>query len=163
MKEFQQLVTVKNMREEKAGRKVEAQRQALQAAQEQRDAADVRLNEFRAYSDERERRMYQGLCERIVQMRDIDDVHRQVQVLRAREADHHEELQAAQAQRDREQAQLDDDKAAHRLSLRARDKFVELADIFAARRRAEAEHAEDAEIEEAAATRRPASALQDTP
>ncbi|MGE0329473.1 MAG: YscO family type III secretion system apparatus protein [Ramlibacter sp.] len=161
MEEFQQLVTVKAMREEKADRKVQVQRRALQAAQDQRDAADVRLQEFRAYSDERERRMYQGLCERIVQMRDIDEVHRQVQVLRARESDHYEELQTAEAQRERESNQLDEDRTAHRLARRVRDKFVELGDIFAAQARTEAERAEDAEIEEAAGTRRPSPLTQE--
>jgi len=161
MKEFNQLVKVKEMREEKAGRTVQAQRRVLESAVTERDGAQVRLSDFRSYAHERERRIYQALCERVVQLRDIEDVHGQVQVLRSREADHREELDAAEARRAQAQQQLEDDKAAHRAALRVRDKFVDLGEIFASRAREDAERAEEGEIEEAAGTRRPCMPLQE--
>ena len=155
MKMFDQLVTIKNFREQKAERAVRAQRRVLDEAVAERDDAEHRLEEYRDYAAEQERRIYQGLCERVVRVRDIEDVHGQVRSLRERERGHEDELDAAETRRDEEEQQLESDRTAHAEALRMRDKFVELADVFAQEERAQAERKEEAEIEEAAETRRP--------
>lgn len=159
MKEFSQLVTVKVLREEKAERTLHAQRRVLQEAEAGRDAASHRLDDYRNYAQERERRIYQDLCERVVRLRDIEDVQGQVQMMRARESDHRDELAEAEQRRAREAQQLTDDQSAHRLALRVRDKFVDLGDQFASEARASAERAEEDQIEEAAETRRPGALM----
>lgn len=161
MKAFRQLVTVKQMREEKAERTVQAQRRVLAQAQVERDSAQQRLDDYCAYATEQERRVYRELCERVVKLRDIEDVLGQVRTLRAREADHREERDTAETRRDEAQQQLDGDKAAHRFALRVRDKFVQMHEVFTHEAREAAERAEDAEIEEVAANRRPDTAQQE--
>lgn len=161
MKEFKQLVTVKMMREEKAERTVHTQRRVLVQAERERDDAQQRLDDYQVYAVEQERRIYQELCTRVVKLRDIEDVHGQVQALRFREADYREELQAAQTRREREEHQLETDKTSHKTALRTRDKFVEMDGIFTRERVEQAEHAEEAEIEETASNRRPATPTQE--
>jgi len=152
-----QLVAIKNLREEKADRAVRAQRRVLEDAVAQREAAGRRLDDYKDYAAEQERRMYQALCERPVLLRDIEDVQGQVLSLRWREADHQEALDTAESRRAKEEQQLQDDRVAHSQALRMRDKFIELHGIFADEIRADAERAEEAQIEEAAETRRPAA------
>lgn len=156
MKEFKQLVTVKEMREGKAERTVRAQRRALETAQAERDGAQHRLDNYHAYAVQQERRIYDELCTRVVKLRDIEDVHGQVQALRLREADLREELQTAEQRREQEERKLEEDKTVHKLALRTRDKFVEMDGIFTRERRDGAERAEESEIEEIAGNRRPA-------
>lgn len=161
MKEFKQLVTVKKMREEQAERTVHTQRRALEQAEHERDGAQQRLEDYQAYAVQQERRIYDELCTRVVKLRDIEDVHGQVQALRFREADYCEELQTAQQQRDREEQKLVDDKATHKVAQRARDKFVEMNDLFTRQARDEADRSEEAEIEEIAGNRRPGVPTQE--
>lgn len=161
MKEFKQLVTVKEMRESKAERTLHAQRRALAAAETERDSAMHRLDDYRAYATAQERRIYDDLCTRVVKLRDIEDVHGRVQALRFREADYREELATAERRREREELKLRDDKAAHQQALRTRDKFLEMDGIFTRERRDGAERAEEAEIEEIAGNRQPAAPSQE--
>jgi len=161
MKAFRQLVTVKRMREDKAERAVHAQRRVLVQAQCERDDAQKRLDDYCEYAVEQERRVYRELCERVVKLRDIEDVQGQVRVLRAQEADHRESRDNAEARREQARVQLDEDRAAHRFAMRAHDKFVQLQDEFTRQAQAQAERAEDAEIEEVAGNRRPESAHQE--
>ncbi len=155
MKEFKQLVTVKKMREEKAERTVHAQRRVLQQAVVAREDAQQRLDDYRDFAQAQERRIYDELCTRVVKLRDIEDVHGQVQVLRFREADYRDELDTAETRREQEAQKLEDDKATHKVAVRTRDKFVELDNVFTRERHEQAERTEEAEIEETAGNRRP--------
>lgn len=161
MKEFKQLVTVKKMREEKAERTVHRQRRVLEQAEAERDGAGRRLDDYQAYAVQQERRIYDELCARVVKLRDIEDVHGQMRALRFREVDFREELQTAEQRREREEQKLVDDKATHKVALRARDKFVEMNDIFTQQARDDADRAEEAEIEEIAGNRQPTTPTQE--
>lgn len=160
--QFRQLVTVKRMREESAERAVHAQRRVLEQAQTERDLAQQRLDDYCRYASEQERRVYRELCERVVKMRDIENVLGQVRTLRARESDHRDERDSAETRREQAQHKLDSDRAAHRFAMRAHDKFVQLHEDLMSQARASADRLEDAEIEEVAALRRPDTAHQES-
>jgi type III secretion protein O len=162
MKTFDQLVTIKTFRDEKAERAVRAQRRVLDDAITERDEAERTLHEFRDHASEEERRMYARLCERPVLLRDIEHVQGEVLSLRQLEKQRAHELAEAEARRDEEEQQLEQDRSTHAEARRMRDKFVELATTFAQEARMEAERREEAEIEEAAETRPPRAPIPET-
>lgn len=164
MKDFGQLVTIKDFREEKAERTVIAQRRVFEAAVVERDEADRVLREFQEHAIEEENRLYRDLCSRVVRMRDIDDAKTAVGLLRSEETGHRETLDGAERRRQQEEQQLADDRAAHSAARIMRDKYHELADVFAQEAREASERGEEAQVEEAAETRRPGpQAWEDRP
>lgn len=155
MKDFGQLVTIKEFREEKAERTVVAQRRVFEAAVVERDEADRTLRDFREFAKEEERKVYRELCTRVVRMREIDDAKTTVLLLRSEETGHRESLEAAEERRKKEEQQLAGDRAAHVVARRMRDKYLELASVFAQEERDATERNEEAQIEEVVETRRP--------
>jgi type III secretion protein O len=153
MENFGQLVSIKELRERKALRALEEQRAVLDAATAERDTADAKLREFREFAIEKERDMYRSLCERVVRLHEIEDARTEVLGLRSRETDHEDALQAAETRRDQEEEQLESDRHSHQRTVRIRDRFLELADIFAREEIVRAEQKQEAEIEEAAELR----------
>ena len=156
---FDQLLPIKERRENNAARKVVAQRLALQEAETERDSAQRRLDDYHEYANTQEGRIFKALFERPVKLRDIEDAHAQVLAMRAKETDHREALQAAEAERVAHEKQLETDRTAHRFAVRKRDKFVDLADVFNQEVRAQAEYAAEAEIEEVAQNQKPGASL----
>lgn len=151
---FKELLSIKVFRENKAELAVRRQRHLLAQAQRERDEAQQALERFMAYAVGHERALYADLCSRIVKLRDIEGVQQQVVDLRGREREHEAQLAAAQQQRDAQATKLEQDKAAHAEATRMKEKFVELASNYAQERLRELERKEDAELEEAAETRR---------
>lgn len=155
MKNFDQLVTIKEVREEKAERAVIHQRRVLAEAVAARNEADRRLQEFREHAAREEARMYAELCARVVHVRDIDNARQSVLLMKSEETGHRRGLEAAEETRAREERQLADDRAAHVQARRTCEQFHELADVFAEEARDCAERLEEGAIEESVETRRP--------
>ncbi len=156
---FDQLLPIKERRENNAARKVAAQRLALREAEAERDSAQRRLEDYRDYAGTQETRIFKALCERPVKLRDIEHAHAQVLAMRATESDHRETLQAAEAARAVHEKQLEADRAAHRHAMHKRDKFMDLAHLFSQEARALAEYAAEDEIEEVAQNQKPGASL----
>ncbi len=154
MSVFTELLSIKRFRESKAEGAVRRQRAVLAEAVQARDAADQALRHFRDYSLRHERALYADLCSRIVRLRDIEDVQLAVVDLRGQERRHESSLQDAEQGRTRQAEQLDQDKRVHADASRTKEKFVELAQAYADEQIKELERKEDAELEEAAETRR---------
>jgi type III secretion protein O len=151
---FKDLLSIKAFRESKAEIQVRKQRGVLADATAKRDGAQDALDRFRVFAVTHERSLYDDLCARVVKLRDIEDVQVEVAGLRGKEVQHEELVRQAEADRVKQAQQLDADRKAHQDATRMKEKFVELAQVFADERLKEIERKEDAELEEAAETRR---------
>lgn len=154
MSVFGELLSIKAFRESKAEQAVRRQRQTLADAEAGERERRQALESFRQYAIDHERALYADLCRRIVRLRDIEDVQQSVAGLRGEEADHEARVREAARQCVQERERLDGCKAAHDEAARAKQKFVELAQAHADEQIKELERKEDAELEEAAETRR---------
>ena len=108
---------------------------------------------YRDYAKEQERSLYRALCQRVVKLREIEDVQLAVADMRVQEGRHEQSVKEAEVQRRKEAAQLDADRQALRDANRMKEKFVELARMHTAEMLKEFERKEEAEMEEVAETR----------
>lgn len=154
MSMFGELLSIKTFRESKAEQAVRRQRQTLADAEAGERERQQALANFRQYAVEHERALYADLCRRIVHLRDIEDVQQSVVGLRGEEASHEERVREAARLCVQERERLAGCKAVHDEAARARQKFVELAQAHADEQIRAQEQKEDAELEEAAETRR---------
>jgi len=154
MSMFDELLAIKRFREGQAEIAVAHQRQVLVAAEQELEAANQRLVDYRAWSERRERDMYDDLCSRIVRVREIEDVMQGVADLRGGERQHEAQVQSADDQVRTEEQALTERRETHRLASRMTEKFIELARLHLEAYLLEQERKEDLEMEEAASVRR---------
>ncbi|MHA3904744.1 type III secretion protein [Castellaniella sp. WN] len=154
MKVFDELLTIKRFREERAELAVMKQRRALADAERCRVRALESLDEYRNWSLSRERGLYGDLCARLVHVRDIEDVMRSVASLRQGERDHEARVDEA-AERERLEAEtLDQRRETHREASRQVEKFMRVVGRYEAEQSLELERRDDLEMEEIAAVAR---------
>lgn len=151
---FRELLSIKSFREGQAEAVVRVQRTALQEAREKREAAEALLQRLIQEGISEEARMYQELCERIVKLRDIENVQLDVVALRVREELQRDKVQSAVETQNQQNIKLDNARAAHKEASRQKSKFVDLTSMFAQEQAREAERKEDLEMEEAASVKR---------
>lgn len=154
MSVFKDLLSIKAFRENKAEMTVRKQRGVLAEATAAREAAEKALEEFKVWALAHERGLYDELCRHVVKLREIEDVQQEVAGLRGKEVQHEEHVSAAEANRVKQSEQLDADRRALTEATKMKEKFVELARIHTEEHLKELERKEDAELEEAAETRR---------
>lgn len=154
MNVFRELMAIKRFREGQAELAVTRQRQALAEAERRRLQALERLDEYRIWSEQRERDMYRDLCSRLVRVRDIEDVMQGVADLRQGEHDCETRAEQAAEQERQETEALAERREAHREASHMVEKFVQLASLHAADELRELERKEDLEMEEAASVAR---------
>lgn len=154
MSVFKELLSIKVFREGKAELAVRRQRQTLADAEASERERQETLERFRQYAVAQELDLYADLCRRVVRLRDIEDVQQSVADLRGQELRHQDLVREAARQREQERERLDGCKAVLDEAARAKQKFVELAQAHADEQIKELERKEDAELEEAAETRR---------
>jgi hypothetical protein len=150
MENFGQLVKIKEFRQELAEQAVQARHRSVEEATRAEAEARNRFEEYRDFAQHQERRIYQSLCSKAVRLRDIEDVHAEVLVMRQRERTHEDDLDSAQERRADEESQLEVERDVLRVARQTRDKFVELADVFETETREHEERREESEVEEAA-------------
>ncbi|AVO50570.1 type III secretion protein [Melaminivora suipulveris] len=154
MSVFRELLAIKAFRENQAEGAMRAQRQALADAVAAREQAEDLLARLLREGLQIEQQLYRELCERLVRLRDIEDVQLSVAGLRQREAAQQQALeQAEQAQREQDE-KLVSARAAHQEAARQKSKFVDLARNWDQLQSREAERREDLEMEEAASVAR---------
>ena len=154
MSVFKELLAIKAFRENKAEMAVRKQRSVLAEATASREAADKALDEFRHWAFTHERSIYDALCQRVVRLRDIEDVQLEVADMRQKDLQHEDHARKAEAERVKQSQQLEADRDMHQAASRMKEKFVELARLHADEQIKEIERKEDAELEEVAETRR---------
>ncbi len=145
-----ELLFIKEFRERKAETELQKSRARLAAAALSEREAEKALQEFVAFAQAEELRLFDDLCRRIVKLRDINEVHTEVAALKHRELSHEQELQARQQQHTQARDVFDVDTRRMRDASTARQKFVELARNFHMLAAREAERKEELELEELA-------------
>lgn len=151
---FRELLSIKTFRENKAEMEVRKQRMVLAEALARREQAQAQLDDFRGYALRHEQALFTDLCTRIVRLRDIEAVQTEVVQLRQQERGYESAVDTAVQAEHKESGELDVRKQAHAEASRMKQKFVELAQVYADEQIRELERKEDAELEEAAETRR---------
>lgn len=145
-----ELLYIKSFREQQAETDLQRSRADLRIAHAAEDDARIERDEFARQAQEDELRWYRELCEKLVRVRDIEDVQLAVAGLRQREA--HLQQVLEQRERDREQSQQRFHQASDHLrqASTARSKFEELAREHHLAVSREAERKEEMELEELA-------------
>ena len=151
---FDELLAIKRFRESQAETAMRQQRFMLHEAIVAREAAQALLQRLLEEGLQTEHRIYQELCQRIVRLRDIEQVQQTVVSLRRQEAAQHDTVQASIQAQTQAQRLLDTARFAHQQASRQTSKFIDLARIYDAKQALEAERKEDLEMEEAASITR---------
>lgn len=123
-----QILRIKQQREARAELALAGERTALAAATRRREQADAALQRYQQWCVQREREMYDGLCSRVVQARDLQWVREDMAALREQQQRRRELLDKAAAQRDAAEQSLQQARARHLETVRARQKFIELVE-----------------------------------
>lgn len=145
-----ELLFIKNFREQKAEKDMLRTRLDLQQAHSLQSKAQNSLQGFREQAQQDELRWYGALCARLVKPREILAVHEDVAILRATEAQLAVHLEQALAAHEAAQQHFVKATDLHRKATTAKNKFVELAQNFHAAEARESERREEMEIEEVA-------------
>jgi type III secretion protein O len=148
------ILAIKEFRENKSEMSVRKQRIVLTEAVTEREAAQERLEQHREFAQRRELELFDELCTRLVVLRDIQDVQATVSELKGQTFEHVKLVESAETTREEETVELDERKAHYREASRLKQKFVELVHVHTLERLHEFERKEDAEMEEVAETRR---------
>lgn len=148
------ILAIKEFRENKSEMNVRKQRIVLAEAVAERDEAQDRLDEFREFAQRKELELFNDLCTRLVVLREIQDVQATVSELKGKTFEHVKVVETAEAKKEEEAQELDGRKAHYREASRLKQKFVELVHVHSLERLHEFERKEDAEMEEVAETRR---------
>src|SRR5262245_16738532 len=93
---LQQLLNVREHREETAALELLQRRQAVTAAQEHLQRCQQELNDYIQWRVQREIELYQEIMRKLIPLRELDDVKAKVQMLRAKEVTYQEHVLAAQ-------------------------------------------------------------------
>lgn len=145
-----ELLFIKNFREQKAEKDMLRTRLDLQQAHHRQEKAEDTLQVFRVQAQQDEVRWYGELCTRLVKPREILAVHEDVAVLRSTEAHLAVRLEQALAEHEVAQQHYASATDQHRLATMAKNKFIELVQNVHAAEARERERREEMELEEVA-------------
>ena len=145
-----QLLRIKTFRERKAETEMLKSKVLLAKAQADETEAERELNDYIIQADQEERRLYQGLCSRVVRLREITQVQEEVICLKLGEQVRQESLVLAQKTHQQALQVFDTAWDGYRKASSARQKFDELLRIETLREGIEFERKEESELEELA-------------
>jgi type III secretion protein O len=149
-----ELLSIKAFRETRAEVEVRKERARFAEALAAREAAEKSLDEFKAWAQAQELAWYEDLCQRVVRLRDIEDVQHGVAGLRNQEVTLDQQRQQAQTHERQQEQRLGEAKVVLSDATRVKEKFVELVRLNTLERLQDVERKEDAELEEVAELRR---------
>ena len=158
---FDEMLAIKRFREDKAESNVRRQKPVVQQATDHLIEQERVLADWQQYSVRQELMLFDDLCSRTVRLADIEHVQHEIAFMRERERGYINEVEAAEKNRDKELAELDERKSVHAHATRAKEKFIELARVHGEELSALAERKEDAEMEEVNESRRERNELDD--
>lgn len=150
MKILQDIFVIKNIRETRALGAVRQQDHVLSQAIADRQAAEVRLLEFRQFAQHREAELYQGLLNhpnRSIRVRDIEEVQVEVNRLLGQVGEFKSALDQAVDNQARQSDALEAFKVEHAQAYRAQQKFVELVRVHTQEDALRKERFEEGEVE----------------
>lgn len=126
---FNEMLAIKRFREQQAELAFIRQRHRRAEAERESEQAEDRLDKFRKWARAREQSMYTELCDRVVRVREIENVLQEVADLRKNESDYESALQQADETLDQETEALSESRQTHMQTVRMSNKFVELANV----------------------------------
>lgn len=145
-----ELLFIKEFREDKAEKELQKARLALQEARLNAQRANEALQTFQQQAEESELAWYRALCSRLVTVRDIANVQEDVAMLRQTELEYQQALHAAEQQHTQAQTLQNQANQQMRDASKAREKFTELARNHHWIVNQEAQRKEELELEEVA-------------
>lgn len=151
---FNEMLAIKRFREQQAELAFMQQRQRRAEAEQASESAEDRLETFRKWARDREQSMYTGLCERVVRVREIENVLQEVASLRQDESHYESALQQAEETLEQETQVLSECRQAHMQTVRMSSKFVDLANAYEDGVTQMRTSKEDEELEETASVAR---------
>lgn len=147
---YTKLLVIKQLQETQAEVRVTQERDAFLAARDACRQAEALLAELQKKEKETEKRLYGDLCDRVVHLRDIDEVKLEVSALRDRVALQQEAVKDAQSAQRKAESRLARARAAYMHAQRKTLKFVDLSRHFDLETQREADQREELEMEDAA-------------
>lgn len=148
MSVYHRLLQLKEFREEQAATEVRRHRVLLADAKQAVDELQRKLEDYRQWSNRRERELIDDLCSRIVKLRDIEDMRTTIASMHERERNLEQGVVEAEERRQNAARELDTAIDIHNNASRKTRKFQELARIYSEEARREMERQEDLEMEE---------------
>jgi type III secretion protein O len=153
MEVINELLRIKIFREHQAERALQKARIVLADASETLKKAKVTLEDFSKESLRREKSMYDGLCQRLVFLKEIENVLVDIELMKEKSSELKKEVESAELHR-KECAERELE--AHKLyieAVRMREKFDELRNAVDEENEAAIAKFEELEMEEAASIR----------
>ena len=153
MEVINDLLRIKIFREQQAERALQKARLILAEASEALKKAKVALEEFTEDSLRREKSMYDDLCQRLVFLKEIENVLVDIEMMKEKSVELRKEVESAEKNR-KECAERELE--AHKMyidAVRMREKFDELRNTVLEENEAAIEKFEELEMEEAASAR----------
>ena len=154
MNVFRDLLRIKSFREDQAELRMLRQRDLTRQAQQKHEDESNLLRQMQREGQEAEMRLYGGLCERVVRLRDIEDVQQTVASFRRRESLQEDAVQTARELERKAHEVLTLTRVAHQEAHRQKNKFLDISRDFDIASAKEAERKEDLELEETASLTR---------
>lgn len=148
MEVIDDLLRIKQFREQKAEVALAKTRLALAAAVAALEQARAALTDCRNECDRRQRALYADLFARLVQRTDIDAVLVEVESMKEEIKRAEEVVEQKKTARDQAEKRCDDARLAHQLAMRGREKFTELSEQAGLLIQREGHRKEDSEMEE---------------
>ncbi len=145
---LQDLVRVREHREEQASEAVARARRLLREAEAALVQAQTNLAEYAAWRIEEEQRMLDGLMRRVLRLGELNDTRQDIALLREREFDFIDKVKQAEAAVAKAEAHLDECRQRHAKAVRDLEKLVEHRAQWQHERTLEMERTEDLELED---------------
>lgn len=149
MNVYTELLTIKRVRENEAEMHVARERSLALAAREASEQADAMLAQLQREANEAGQRLYGDLCERVVHVRDIDEVKVTIITLRERVSMQQQAVDSARAVHRDAERRLVEARQALMHAHRQTSKFIDLEHRAALEAQRDAEQREELEIEDA--------------
>lgn len=145
---LEDLLRVRQFREDSAAAEVTARRSALERAEEALEDARRELAEYADWRVKREEEMYQELMQKTVQKSAFDDLKLNIDRLRTREVSLEENCFEKEKAIEAATVALDEAQASYQLTVRDRQKIDEHKDHWAQEMAREVEYNQEKELED---------------
>ncbi len=145
---LQDLVRVRQHREEQAGQAVARARRALKEAKDALTQAEKNLTDYAAWRVQEEKRKLDALMRRILKLGELSDVRQEIALLREREFEFVDLVQQAESALAKAETHLEECRQKHAQAVRELEKLIEHRTLWQRERLLEQERSEDLELEE---------------
>lgn len=145
---LQDLVRVRQHREEQAGERVARARRVLKEAQAALARTRQALADYVVWRVGEERRMLDGLMRRVLKLGELADVRQDIALLRDREFELVDQVKQAEAAVTQAEARLEECRQQHAQAVRDLEKLFEHRALWQREVTHETERAEEAEFED---------------